>query len=402
MIKAELLEIVAGGEDSYTEFKREVSQRSDFAGELVAFANSNGGQIFVGVADDGSIIGVTNPQQIEETIINLARNNCVPPITPMIDRVDVDSRIVLVVQVPRRIGAPHENNSGQCYIRVGSSKRLCTPHERARMLQDASLVHFDESPVARTTLANLALDTFATYYQKIFEQPFAEADVPLASMLENMRFSVKDLDNIARLSVAGLLLFGSQPQDFLYYARISAVRWAGLEAAETIIDRQEIRGRLAQQIDQAEAFILRNTRLSTKIEGARQVDQLEYPRPALREAIVNAVAHRDYSLTGAQILLYIFDDRIEIRSPGTLPNSVTLDNIRTHYSRPRNETIARVLFNLGYVNTLGSGVPRMIRLLQEQTGRVPDFEVGTAQFLVRLWSRYWQTFQRDPRKETVQ
>jgi ATP-dependent DNA helicase RecG len=85
-------------------------------------------------------------------------------------------------------------------------------------------------------------------------------------------------------------------------------------------------------------------------------------------------------------LLYILDDRLEIRSPGTLPNSVTLKNIRTHYSKPRNETIARVLLNLGYVNRLGSGIPRMIRLMREHAGREPDFELGSAQFLVRLWS----------------
>lgn len=122
------------------------------------------------------------------------------------------------------------------------------------------------------------------------------------------------------------------------------------------------------------------------IEGVRQTDRREYPRPAIREAIVNAVVHRDYSLDSAQILLYIFDDRIEIRSPGTLPNSVTLDNIRTHYSKPRNETIARILLNLGYVNRLGSGVPRMIRLMRQHVGRAPDFEVNNAQFLVRLWA----------------
>lgn len=393
MNKSELLEIIAGGEDSYTEFKRDISQRSDFAGELVAFANTNGGQIFVGVEDDGTIVGVPNPQQTEEAIVNIARNNCVPPITPLIDRLDIAGRIVLVVQTLRRASTPHENNSGQCYIRVGSSKRLCTPQERARMLQEASLVHFDESPVAHTTVTDLDLDAFAQYYQRIYEQPFTDTDVPLPPMLTNMRFLVTDLEGASRLSMAGLLLFGKRPQDFLYYARISAVRWAGLTAGEMIIDRQEIMGRLAQQIDQAEAFILRNTRLSTKIESVRQTDQPEYPRPAVREALVNAVAHRDYSLAGAQILLYIFDDRIEVRSPGILPNSVTLANIRTHYSRPRNETIARVLFNLGYVNTLGSGIPRMIRLLQEQTGREPDLEVGSAQFLVRLWSKYWQTFQ---------
>lgn len=393
MNKSELLEIIAGGEDSYTEFKRDISQRSDFAGELVAFANTNGGQIFVGVEDDGTIVGVPNPQQTEEAIVNIARNNCVPPITPLIDQLDIAGRIVLVVQTLRRASTPHENNSGQCYIRVGSSKRLCTPQERARMLQEASLVHFDESPVAHTTVTDLDLDAFAQYYQRIYEQPFTDTDVPLPPMLTNMRFLVTDLEGASRLSMAGLLLFGKRPQDFLYYARISAVRWAGLTAGEMIIDRQEIMGRLAQQIDQAEAFILRNTRLSTKIESVRQTDQPEYPRPAVREALVNAVAHRDYSLAGAQILLYIFDDRIEVRSPGILPNSVTLANIRTHYSRPRNETIARVLFNLGYVNTLGSGIPRMIRLLQEQTGREPDLEVGSAQFLVRLWSKYWQTFQ---------
>ena len=143
-------------------------------------------------------------------------------------------------------------------------------------------------------------------------------------------------------------------------------------------------GRLAQQIEQTEAFVLRNTHLSTIIEGVQQKDIPEYPRPAIREAIVNAVAHRDYSLDGAQILLYIFDDRIEIRSPGTLPNSVTLDNVRTHYSKPRNETIARVLFNLGYVNTLGSGIPRIIRLIREHTGREPEFSVADNQFVVRL------------------
>lgn len=393
MNKSELLEIIAGGEDSYTEFKRDVSQRSDFAGELVAFANTNGGQILVGVEDDGTILGVPNPQQTEETIVNIARNNCVPPITPLIDRLDIAGRIVVVVQTLRRTSTPHENNSGQCYIRVGSSKRLCTPQERARMLQEASLVHFDESPVVHTTLTDLDLDAFAQYYQRIYEQPFTETDVPLPPMLTNMRFLVTDLEGASRLSMAGLLLFGKRPQDFLYYARISAVRWAGLTAGEIIIDRQEIMGRLAQQIDQAEAFILRNTRLSTKIERVRQTDQPEYPRPAVREALVNAVAHRDYSLAGAQVLLYIFDDRIEVRSPGILPNSVTLANIRTHYSRPRNETIARVLFNMGYVNTLGSGIPRMIRLMQEQAGREPDLEVGSAQFLVRLWSKYWQTFQ---------
>ena len=385
MDKLELYDLIAGGEDSFIEFKRNVTQRTDFADEMIALANTEGGQILVGVDDDASIPGVADERQVEESIVNIARNNCKPALDITIDRVEADRQIVLVVTVPRRAGPPYEDNSGRCYIRVGSSKRLATPEERARLLQAAGLLHFDETPVSRTGLNDMDIDAFGAYYQHIFNQPLSKAEVPLSRMLKNMRFLVYDLNNDERLSVASLLLFGKRPLDFMYHARISAVRWAGNEAGEDIIDRQEIGGRLPQQIKQAEAFCRRNTRLSTHIEAARHEDTYQYPRPVLREAIINAVAHRDYSLAGAQTLLYIFDNRLEIRSPGSLPNSVTLDNIRTHYSKPRNELIARVLFNLGYVNTLGSGIPRMIRLMQQQGSPLPDFEVTSGQFLLRLW-----------------
>jgi ATP-dependent DNA helicase RecG len=387
MDKSELYLSLSSGEDSFTEFKRDVSQRSDFASEMIAFANMEGGRILVGIDDSGMIIGVKEPQRVEEAILNIARHNCIPPLSPTVASVeDDDGHIVVVVEVPRRLEAPHENNSGQCYIRVGSTKRLCTPQERARLLQAASLVHFDDIPIGTTSCDDLELEAFGEYYQRIYEQPLEEADVPLTAMLANMRFLVADLRGAQRLSLAGVLLFGKRPQGLLSHAYIAAVRWEGVEAGETMIDRQDIMGRLPQQIEQAEAFILRNTRLSTRIESVRHAERREYPRAAIREAVVNAVVHRDYSLEGAPILLYIFDNRLEIRSPGTLPNSVTLNNIRTHYSKPRNETIARVLLNLGYVNRLGSGVPRMIRLMREHTGREPDLEVGSAQFLVRLWS----------------
>lgn len=386
MDKLKLFELIASGEDSFTEFKRDTSQRSDFAAEMVAFANVEGGKIFVGVEDDGTIVGVPDPHMTERAIIDIARNNCVPSMNPGINRVDTDRGIVLVVNVSIRAGPPYENNSGQCHIRVGTTKRLCSPQERARLLQSSGLMHIDEIPIQETAISDLDNDSFASYYQKVFDQPLNNADMPLDRMLSNMRFLVVDMAGYQRLSLAGLLLFGKSPQEYLYNARISAVRWNGNEPGDEIIDRQEITGRLPNQIEQAEAFLLRNIRLSTKIDQFKQTDEYEYPRVALREAVVNAVAHRDYSLDGAQILLFIFNDRVEIRSPGKLPNSVTLENIRTHYSKLRNETIARVLFNLGFVNTLGSGIPRMIRLMKERTGREPDFEINDPQFIVKLWA----------------
>lgn len=390
MDKLELYETIAGGEDSFIEFKLDLSQRSDFAGEMVAFANTEGGYILLGVDDNGEVKGVDEPQQAEEAVMNLARNNCHPPLIPLVDKIATDDGVVLIINVQRRVGAPHETNTGICYIRVGSTKRRCTPQERARLLQLSGLVHYDETPVPNTRIEDLSLEAFGEYYQRVYQASLEKAEVPLTQMLKNMRFMVSDSSGQLNLSLASLLLFGKKPQDILYYARISAVRWKGTEPGDHIIDRQEIVGRLPIQIQHAVAFIERNTRLSTIIDDVQQTDRPQYPRSVLREAVVNAVAHRDYSLTGAQILLYIFDDRIEIRSPGGLPNSVTLENVKTHYSKARNEIIARVLFNLGYVNSLGSGIPRMIRMMNEHVNRPPEFDViGRSvqgqQFLVRLW-----------------
>jgi ATP-dependent DNA helicase RecG len=387
MDKLGLFERIAAGEDSFTEFKREIESPDAFASELIAFANTGGGQILVGVDNAGTIFGVDDPQRTEERIINIGRNNCVPPLDLLIEKVDVNGVKVIVVHVPQRLGRPYENKRGQCFIRVGSTKRLASADERARLPEAAGLFHFEETPVPRTSLEDLDEEAFARYYRRVYEAPLERTEVPLPQTLVNMRFAVQDLTGERRLSVAGLLLFGRRPQDHLFYSRISVVRWAGLEAGEEIIDRQEVLGQLPQLIEAAESFILRNTQLSTHIASARQQDFYQYPRPAVREAIVNAVAHRDYSLSGSQIRVFIFNDRLEVYSPGRLPNGVTLNNIRTHFSKPRNEIIARALLNLGYVNVLGSGIPRMIRLMREHGGREPDFELRDELFFVRLWGR---------------
>lgn len=385
MDKLELFERVAAGEDSFTEFKREIGDNDKFANELIAFANTEGGQVFVGVDDDGTIVGIEDLQRTEERIVNIGRDKSVPPMDLLIEKVDVNGKKVIVVHVPQRSGRPYENQRRQCYIRVGSTKRLAD--ERACLLEAAGLFHFEETPVPRTGAADLDEKAFDEYYRRIYEAPLNEAEVPLIRILENMRFAVQDLTGATRLSVAGLLLFGQRPQDYLFHSRVSVVRWAGPEPGEEIIDRQEVLGRLPQIIEATESFILRNTQLSTRITGAQQQDIYQYPRPAIREAIVNAVAHRDYSLSGAQVRIFIFDDRLEAYSPGRLPNGVTLDNVRTHFSKPRNEIIARALLNLGYVNILGSGIPRMIRLTREHSGREPDFELRDDLFVVRLWGR---------------
>jgi ATP-dependent DNA helicase RecG len=387
MDKLELFERIAGGEDSFTEFKREIESPDAFAAELIAFANAGGGQIFLGVDDEGKVHGVVDPQRTEEQITNIGRNNCVPPMDLLIEKVDVNGVKVIVVHVPRRLGRPYENKRGQCFIRVGSTKRLASTDERARLLEAAGLFHFEETPVPHTSLDDLDEEAFAEYYQSLLGELLSQAELPLPRILQNMRFLVEDMGGNQRLSVAGLLLFGKHPQELLGWAGITAVRWPGVEMGEELVDRKEMEGRLPQLIDQAETFLVQHTYLSGRIEGFRRQDTPMYPREVLREAVVNAVAHRDYSLSGARIRIFVFANRIEVHSPGSLPNTVTLDNIRTGYSMARNRRILEALLHLGYASRIGSGIPRMIRLMQKYSGQEPDFELRDNLFLVRLWGR---------------
>jgi len=205
----------------------------------------------------------------------------------------------------------------------------------------------------------------------------------LPQFLENSRLA-RAVEGQLALTVAGLLVFGKRPQQAMRHSRVSAVRFVGRVVGEEIADRQEIEGRLPQLIDWAEAFLVRNTSLTGRIEGFRRTDRPQYPREVLREAVVNAVAHRDYSITGAQIHLLVLDDVIEVRSPGTLPNTMTLETIRAYNHVSRNDLITQFLSRMGYMKDFGTGIPRMIRLMKQHNSSEPEFELQGQEFVVRL------------------
>ena len=171
-------------------------------------------------------------------------------------------------------------------------------------------------------------------------------------------------------------------------SRLSAVAFAGNDEDSDILDRREITGRLPQIIDETRLFLERNTRVPAREHGFGREDLWLYDRKALGEAVVNAVAHRDYSLSGSQIRLFLFGDRIEVRSPGRLPNSITLENIRLGVHAERNRAIATFLTQLGYMSAIGTGVPRLIiRLSRALSGREPEFTLVGEELRVRIWAR---------------
>jgi ATP-dependent DNA helicase RecG len=387
------LTAVAAGEGPQQEFKRLIDNTESIAGEIVAFANAEGGALFIGVDDDGSIAGVADPDAVFQALTQICRDRCIPPVSPVIEQVNLDTQSILVLTVRPELNRlkPYRTAGGRFYVRVGKDKRDATGRELVRIAQAAGELHYDESPVLGAGLAELSLPAFEAYHRLQFgltlEEQLAQSGLDLPQLLRNLRL-LHDLDGEPTLSVSAVLVFGTAPQRWLPHSRLSAVAFAGADEDSDILDRRELMGRLPTIIDDMRLFLERNIRRPAREHGFGREDILLYDRTALGEAVVNAIAHRDYSLSGSQIRVFLFADRIEVRSPGRLPNSITLDNIRLGVHAERNRAICTLLTQLGYMSAIGTGVPRLIvRLTRQLTGREPEFLVVGEELRVRIWAR---------------
>ena len=382
-----------GSEDQSREFKRLIDNPESLAGEIVAFANSDGGALYLGVDDDGSVVGVADADAALQSLVNICRDRCVPPVSPVIETQTIDGKAIIVLTVSPGFNRlkPYRTAGGRFYIRVGKDKKDATGRELMRIAQAAGELHYDESPVLGVTVADLSLAAFSAYHEQQFGLPLeaqlAQTGLTLAMLMRNLRL-VHELDGEQVLSVAGLLVFGEAPQRFMPQSRLSAVAFAGADEDSDILDRREITGRLPQIIDETRLFLERNIRVPAREHGFGREDLWLYDRKALGEAVVNAVAHRDYSLSGSQIRVFLFGDRIEVRSPGRLPNSMALENIKLGVHAERNRAIATLLTQLGYMSAIGTGVPRLIiRLSRMLSGREPEFALVGEELRVCIWAR---------------
>lgn len=382
--RLEVLDLIASGEGQTVEFKQDVSQRSDFAGELIALANAEGGYVLLGVTDEGVVRGVPDVEAATQTIANLCRDNCRPPLYPQIDAVRMNGETVIVICVEKRLGPPYENNSGQCYIRVGSTKQLASPQQRARLLQQAGLYHFDETPVDRTALSDLNRDAFRDYFQRVAHQGPEESGMPWEKLLEQTRVATT-IEGAQRLTVAGLLVFGQQPQNYLRQSRISIARFYGDDVGGQVFEAPyDLEGPLPALAQRTEQHLLERLGQASSLQGVQRLDTPRCPPRVIREAIVNAIAHRDYSISGSQIRVLIFEHRLEIRSPGRLPNTLTLDQLRGYNHEARNPLVTQFLFRLGIMENFGLGIPMMIKEMTENQLPEPEFALEGQEFVVRL------------------
>ncbi len=377
---AEIKEIIANGENSAVEFKTAAVHRDALAREMVAFANSQGGVIVLGVQDDGVCEGLPEGEQFEEWVMNLARNNVIPSIAVEYQEFLIDGKRLGVIVVPRGRDKPYQTPEGKYLIRVGSTSRTATQPELLRLFQAAGTFHFDATPVAGTSIRDLNLPKVAAYFERygiVFED---ENEADRIAILTNSEILAAN----GETTVGGLLVFGLTVERHLPQAGIMFAHFAGREMGDELLDRQNIVGTLDYQIDTGLAVIKNNWRLPATIVGTqREPTGFVYSDKVFRELLTNAVLHRNYAIHGSQVRVLMFDDRLEFRSPGRLPNTITIEKLKVGVSYAVNPILVKFMENLRYTDRLGRGLPMVYREAR-QAGKAVEFKEVGEEFWVVL------------------
>lgn len=375
----EVLAYLSNGQQDHIAFLPATAKQEAIAETLVAMANANGGLLFLGVTAKGVPQKNADLDRLRETVVEAGLLPDPPLILPTPQCALCSAGEVVVVQVPP--GLPHLYNLGGRYLtRTASQNRPLTTAELRRLLLERGDSGYESQPVTEATLADLDEQPVERYLNRIAVAPDEEPVEILAARGCVIKIPGAELTP----TVAGILLFGRNPQRFLRNAELICVRYAGPTMSDEFV-RQDIGGTLAEQVRLAEAFVVSNMQREMRITGMQREDTTAYPLPVVREAIVNAIAHRDYSIRGEGIRLLLFSDRLEVYSPGRLPGHVTLENLKDErYSR--NEAIVAVLSDLGYIERLGYGIDRMMATMAAAGLPEPIFEETTAGFRVILYA----------------
>jgi ATP-dependent DNA helicase RecG len=360
----ELIELIARGEDSRTQFKlsQDVTNARSLAGEMAAFANSRGGRIIIGVDCAGSIVGLSpdDIRRINQLISNAATNCVRPSINPETENISVGELLVMVVTLPEGVSKPYSDNEGVFWIKSGSDKRRVTAREEIqRIMQEAELVHADGLPVEGTTADDVHMghiaEFFITLYGESIDEALEKSGISVLQLLNNL-----GLARGSTLNLAGLLLFGKNPQRHRPAFVVKAVSFLGNDPAGVKYrDSEDISGCLRDLHARTMSFLTRNLHRVQGDKGFNTEGDLEISAIALEELVVNMLLHRDYFIS-APWRVFIFDDRIELISPGSLPNSITIENIRNGVSVMRNPLIASFATKELPYRGIGTGIRRAL------------------------------------------
>lgn len=351
---------IASGEDSTCQFKVTVTHAHSLAAEMAAFANASGGVILLGVADDGSLPGLSPEEvrHVNQLVSNAACNLVRSPLVVRTENILLENgKIVIALTVPEGWDKPYFDKDGVIWLKVGSDKRrVNTKEELRRIMQQTGQLHADEMPT-KAGLDQLDTLRFRSFLQKHYKHPYPATEQALLQLLQNLNLATAD----GKLNLACVLMFTEHPEWIAPQFILKAVRFPGTSMqVATYLDSEDFEGPMGQIFADAHAFIMRNLH---KLQGGQGVNSTgipEIPPLVFEELLVNALVHRDY-LVSSTIRLLIYDDRIDIVSPGHLPNNLTVNKIREGISNMRNPVLASfVAKGLLPYHGLGSGIGRAL------------------------------------------
>jgi len=382
-----LKEIISTGESSTVQFKEKINSVDALAAEICAFANTKGGLIVVGVNDTGQVVGLapTEISRLNQMISNCCSQKIYPAISVETDNIKTDNKIVVVIHVPLGPNKFYMANGRDVWVKVGADKRRAGKEEMRRLLQESFNIFADEQPIQGTSINDLDPRMLKTFLEKKTGNEKEEITAEDEKSLENMKI-LKD----GHCTLAGLLLLGKRRYPLFSQYQISAVSWYGNDPGlKDYKESEDIKGNVLILYEETLAFIKRQLRRVQRGQHVNSLGVLEIPSIALEEALINAVVHRNYYIQ-SNIRIFVFDNRVELINPGTLPNTLTVESIKSGVHISRNPILLshiKDIEGIPYRGT-GMGVKRMMKACEKDDITVDfDNQIENNQFKVTFWRK---------------
>ena len=364
------------------EFKESLKLKDEIGETVSAFSNLDGGTVIVGVSDRGGVLGVDIGKNTLEELANYIKRNTDPQIFPSVKVLEIGGKNVVMVEVDESQEKPvfFKNHA---YKRVGKTNQMISSSELRKLAKESGgRVYWDERVCEDVSLEDIDEEKVRLFLRKAkYERRLEiDPDILVKEALERLSLIKGD-----KLTNASILLFGKEPQKFFLQTKLRCARYKGTTPI-TFIDLKIVEGDIIDQVEKAENFVLSHIKKAAKIVGFERQEVWEYPLNALREAIVNAICHRDYAYS-SDITIGVFDDRVEISNPGTLPEPLTPEDLKKqHKSIPRNPLVANAFFLIRNIEQWGEGTNKIVKWCLEHGLREPDFEEIAGGFLVRFYA----------------
>ena len=362
-MKKKIEKIINGGESQKVEFKLKIND--SLGKSICGFANTNGGIVLIGVNDDGKIIDISKKH--ERDIANMA-HTCKPSVYPKIETVKIKEKNIFIAEIKKSDSLHSFKNIA--YKRIASHNKPLSPEEIVEFAKNTGKIKWDGQVCEEAGLGDIDEEKVRWYLEQREDARKVSKKVKISTnkLLQN----IKALKN-SKPTNAGILFFGKYPQKFFPNARLRIVRFKGNEIINPTLDTANCEGTVWEMIKTAEDFVRKNIRLlGTRTEKSfKREDKFEYPIKAVREAIINALIHRNYFETG-DVRVFIFDNRIEIISPGTFPKGVSPKNPK---HKPVNEILCQLTYDIGFIEKYGSGIKMMENLSKEWGNKKPCYDL---------------------------